>query len=354
MSDTESSSESSSRSQSPAPDTTSANPDYRLRKADKDAAETLHRLFKKESQQINALFTADDKSRLLQDLQKIIDLDITEVTTDPEVYCIYEQDNRAGYFAADAVVPLSTYIANLVCNTKFYYCDVLGKHSELDFTIHDVDMTIGSVPGEFKQDEEYELEMEDPRIQIDDDSVFHEVRDKLQEHMKSLEPIKASEFKDKRYDELVEFAENLYNEQTKTNDPIILLKKTFNNNNRSFFSDRKEDIRTRIRLSEVCALLLMKYEVDSRYEWNKDRMDHSDEIFPVSSMQMSQVDEKIYHCRYIPWDKEDFRKVFDEHKAIAKKVLDEYKPEDPGEFFDNHFEEIKRKLNITVPAYPVG
>lgn len=325
-----------------------SNVPIKVSKSSQFNAEQLIRLIKGNPQQLEGLF---DKDQMIANLQKIVDIDITVKTTNPNVYCYYEMDvHRSGHFAADCTTSLSTYLANVICDSKFSYSDVLGKHSEHEFSISDVSMTYLDTPDERRQEEHYKLYMNDPRLTIDS-SFFEIVRKGLKKHMKKLEPIKPSDFENGRYEELLEYGRNLLENAMKTNDPTIrLVKQVPRSKMNSDSWNRTESVEMSIPLSELLALMKMKYHVDVRSEYERDedkRWPHSaikERVFPISSMTMVATQDKPWHSRHIPWDDKDFKTALELLRKHMKILLSHYDPDTAEVFFKKHFEALKTEV----------
>lgn len=66
-------------------------------------------------------------------LQGLVDAPHYEPEEDPDVIVTFEYENyRQGSFITEACITLSHYLAVACMNPKFYWSDVLGKHSEIE------------------------------------------------------------------------------------------------------------------------------------------------------------------------------------------------------------------------------
>ncbi|SNW63072.1 Hypothetical protein ORPV_1168 [Orpheovirus IHUMI-LCC2] len=134
-----------------------------------------------------------DMECVLEFLNSIVQKDLRVKTCDPNVYCWYDYEGRYVDFHADSIVPLSVYIAHKVCNSKFSYSGVLGKHTELDFTIHDIEYEYCNDSTKCKDD--HKLHMDYPDTNYGDD-VYNYVLDGLKKHMVGLIPMYSEDYMD--------------------------------------------------------------------------------------------------------------------------------------------------------------
>jgi len=288
---------------------------------------------------------------LKDELIKFLQIKSIYTTCNPSVYCQYSQDNRSGYFSADAVVSLSLYITNLICDASYHYSDVLGKHSELTVNITDVDWDYCDEDSE-EEEEHYRLNMDEPCIKYDE-SIFESINEELEDYMNTLEPITIEKFKTERYDMLVKYASDLLDEKLKTNNPTILLTKIVPTYTRNFWN-RTEEIQFKIPLSKVLTFIVVDSDINVNDKWDKtNRWEYStyeQRIFKINTMTMTPIKQVACYNRVITsyWDQN--KDQLDKVNQKIKDILNEYPKEDAVEFFTSYYQEILDKcyqLNLT-------
>lgn len=89
--------------------------------------------------------TIDDESRnaelVVEFLQQLVDAPHTTAIVDPLVFVSWDYSGyRNGDYSTQARIPLSHYIWSCTLGCKFYFSDVLGKHSELKCNASDFDV----------------------------------------------------------------------------------------------------------------------------------------------------------------------------------------------------------------------
>jgi hypothetical protein len=258
-------------------------------------------------------------------LTQIIDYDPKIKYTDPSLYCSYEYDGRCGYFKASDTWTLSEYITATVCQVRFYYSDVLGKHSELDFTVDKVDYQyIGDIESESDDEDRYKLSLEYERSPYSCD-IFENVLEHMRKYMESLEPLLLDNFEDERHSLLIEHAEKYLKSLILTTNPNI---EVISPDSYCDFS---------LPLSLYLVNLLQNPDVV---------------VFPKSdsysfSCCRENVRWKDVKIKPIP-DTDYYFKIKTsidnpELEAKIKSVLSQYEPLSPIDFFNMHFETVKQQ-----------
>ncbi|SNW63067.1 Hypothetical protein ORPV_1163 [Orpheovirus IHUMI-LCC2] len=304
-----------------------------------------------------------NREGVLQFLNSVIEKDLRAKTCDPNICCWYEYDNdRCGEFYADSIVPLSVYIANNICDSKFSYSDVLGKHSELDFTITEVEYEYCSDSTKCKDC--YHLDMEHPNTNYGDD-VYEYVLDGLKKRMNSLVPmyskdymIDTKDFKTKindneeedehdrsyevteyaRHEYLMEYGQYLLDMKLKTNDPCVKLSIVIKDEG-SWFGGQ-ETFKFQIKLSQLLTLwahgaVITKYEYGGK---NK---------------QIQLKDMKVLAVRDCNTYGEDFNKYWNENKEKFEvthgrimDILNTYPKLGPLEFNIKYKDELIERCKL--------
>lgn len=151
--------------------------------------------------------------------RNLMNISYQEKTNNPLVKITYEHESRAGHFSASGQVTFSEYIVALKCGKRWYFSDVLGKHSELDITIGEVEMEY--VTHEEDTSDVYELDFEDDDKYLYDRGIVTEFRDKINEYIKTLDPVNLENFKEIYANKILKEGDTILNKLTITNDPTL-------------------------------------------------------------------------------------------------------------------------------------
>lgn len=135
-----------------------------------------------------------DIDTLMPLLKQISDYKCITQYKDPLLYVSYVYDDY-GYFKASGYCRLSEYLALTVCDKKFIYSDVLGKHSELRFDMNDLEYEYVSSECSDSEEDDY-LELDDRKVE------YIKILEDLQKYMYSLPYTDLETYKTSRYNEL--------------------------------------------------------------------------------------------------------------------------------------------------------
>lgn len=140
-------------------------------------------------------------------LTNILDRDISIKNTNPSVLISYDHEGRDGHFYAEGIIKFSEYLAAWLCRVEFRFYDVLGKHSELDFTMDEVKITYRDENSEALDSYGYELGLDDMKFSVVYVGIFEKLEKDVRKYMKTLEPIKPKDFQELRYWQIYDYAE---------------------------------------------------------------------------------------------------------------------------------------------------
>jgi hypothetical protein len=256
-------------------------------------------------------------------LNQIINYDNKIKYTDPYLSCSYEYDGRCGYFKASDTWTLSEYITATVCQVRFYYSDVLGKHSELDFTVDKVEYQyMGDIDSESDDEDRYKLSLEYERNPYGCD-IFENVLEHMKKHMKSLEPLLLDDFEEERHSLLIEHAEKYLKSLILTTNPNV---KVISPDSHSDFS---------LPLSKYLANLL--HNPNAIVFRKCFSFSYSNEDIKWKDVRIKPIPDIEY---YFNTDLSDENPELEEK---IKSVLSEYEPLLPIDFFNMHFETVKQQ-----------
>lgn len=304
----------------------------------KKAAKTLLKLINN-NPEITHLF---DEKKFSECLSKIISIDNRVKTNNPSIYCYYEYQTQYGYFKADCIVKLSTYILHLVCQSMHYYNNAFGEGSTLFFKIDDVEI---SYDEEKKSSGKYTIDFNQLNTEYEH-YVWVNLEEELINYMNSLEPLYKKEFPKKRHDDLIEYAENILSSRIRTNNPILKLSINVPIYEFSLlnyceeFNDEYENIKLTFPLSKVMTLIFHKTKID----FNTSRPQRSNKIFFIDDVKINPTSE-------LPESKSILTDIWKNNSSLYEithakilDVLNSYPKLQPDDFFNKYYEEIKHLI----------
>ena len=243
---------------------------------------------------------------------------------DPYLYMKYEYDGRDGNFRASRGCLLSEFIRAKVCGMMFCYFDVLGKHSELDFTINDVEYEYRSEIVE--ENDDYVIDL-DSSVSNYDYDICDKVLYILQKYMYELEPVPIEIYRQIRENELISYAGEILDSLTLTIDPMLEIFPPTKH-----FCCRPFRIFLSVYLTYLCKIpddiifQSHKYmepgqfndKTHDNYKWNET---------------IAEVTTHLWNNHIIP-------NQFEETTGKIKLLLATYEPLPPAEFFSTNFKII--------------
>lgn len=251
---------------------------------------------------------------------------------DPLLYLYYVYDGRAGYFKASGYCLMSEFVTLKICEHRFYYSDVLGKHSELDFTMEDIQYDY--IDSESDDDYGYTLHLDYPRIFYDND-VYEKLLDYVKKYMYSLPYISINEFKSIRYDALIDYATDYLNTLIATTNPIVQIQ--YNEYSSSYMN-----IRLSLYLTYLCkepSAYIVEPNKSNRFG-SKHKSWSSTEVKVQKSTETS---ERVFTDLGLRFDS------YCEIETQIKDLLATYPASNPVDFYNTYFKSI---LDICKTKYP--
>lgn len=264
-------------------------------------------------------------------LNEIIDTDIIIKVVNPDIYISYVHNSRAGIFEADGVIKLSEYIAGITCKAEFCFYDVLGKHSEINFSLEDLEYEYCDETPSL-QKSKYNLSAESMKFFELNESIFIKVEKLLRKYMKTLDKINPKDFATERFDELVIYANSILSELIYTNNPTVKLTKHGKRKEIFFGGLPTSHLYIEIHTTFDIFLLLMK----RNFVIENSKLD---EKIPIASMDMCGIPKSIGTSEYLP-------NIIESDRIEILTLLKNYKPDTPAQFLIKNYEDIKIKLGI--------
>ena len=233
-----------------------------------------------------------------------------------------------------------------MCKAKYYYSDVLGKHSEVDVSIDKVCWELCEDDCERK--ERHDLNFEEPRTAYDNRTpdVIH---DKLCKYMRKLPKLYPNEFLNGRYDELVKYTHTLLEDECKSNDPPMILTATIPKWD-SYRRDDMETVKLQLPLSKLLTLLAVKAQMYIKYSWEINIGTHWPEgtemrhIYNIDIMTMKPDgtnNQYVHGAIKTYWDK-NTDNCNEVHNRVVE-ILADYPRDGPIAFCDKYLAELKGK-----------
>lgn len=263
-------------------------------------------------------------------LQQILDYKSDIKYFDPYLHCWYVYDGRAGIFKASGGWHLSEFITAKVCKATFSYSDVLGKHSEVNFTIDEVNYEY--VDEMLSDGKDYQLIPEDHHSSCSQ-AVYETVLAKLQEYMYSLDALSLCDYKEMRHSELHKYAESCLSSLLKTNNPSIEISRP---NQHSPYEN------IIIPLS-----LYLVYRVKESHTILFPRAGHYSFLGSKDDITWQECHIKPNPYNTVRFDQKKFNKYREIEQEI-KVLLQQYQATDPVEFFETYFTDL---LSICQQRY---
>jgi len=264
-------------------------------------------------------------------LNEIIDIDISIKVVNPDIYISYIHNSRAGIFEADGVVKLSEYIAGITCKAEFCFYDVLGKHSELNCSLEDLEYEYCDETSDH-QESNYNLSAESMKFFELSESIFNKVEKSLRKYMKTLNQIKPKDFELERFDALVIYANSILSELIYTNNPTVKLTK--HGKRKEIFFGGLPTSHLYIEIHTTLDILLLLMKRNFMIENSK-----LDEKISIASMDMCGIPKSIGTSEYLP-------NIIESDRIEILTLLKNYKPDTPAQFLIKNYEDIKIKLGI--------
>lgn len=299
-------------------------------------------LHSKEHLLTKSILSPHEINILFQILEKISSSDYRIKTYNPWIYIKYiESDVNEFTFMVDDTMRLSRYLSYQACKSYINYTCEGGRSNNI-IKMNFFRIKYCNEPHKCYGD----IKLEEPHLfyKYEDRELVDNVEKKLVKYMNNLSPLYPEQFV-YIYEDLLKYAQELFDNDIKTNDPVINISLDVPSKKLSYNGSFNVNINHNISLSMYLTYYLCntKLKTDGYY-----CVIDQYKYINIRDMKVSHTKTKItndHYLKYKYWS-ESHEKIHN----IIMNILNNYSKSYQVDFYNEYFNEIKKKImSMDIP-----